>query len=333
MPMRRRNILEAFAMVLASGLCPAGLAAAATPSTAAPNDTVGNADGVRRVTLSSGHTVWTQRLGRSTTKVLILNGGPGLSHEYMQCFADFLPQAGYEMVFYDQLGCGQSDKPRDKRLWTLERYVSEVEEVRHALGLEQMIVVSHSWGAMLGMEYVLRYPGNVRAFVLSDMSASYADFARYVHVLRTRMPERIQARMSVLEQHGKTGGDEYQQLVMKYLYDVYICRSNPWPLPVQRCFAGVNDEIYSTMQGPNEFVVTGNLKTWDRWASLPKISVPTLVMGARYDEMDPASERREAAAIPGAELFMSETGSHLSMWDDQRAYFGALLTFLDRHRV
>ncbi|MBS7553134.1 proline iminopeptidase, partial [Ancylobacter dichloromethanicus] len=59
----------------------------------------------------------------------------------------------------------------------------------------------------------------------------------------------------------------------------------------------------------------------------------TLVMGARYDEMNPESERREAALIPAARLFMSETGSHLAMWDDQKAYFEALLSFLNRQRA
>ncbi|MFC0576958.1 proline iminopeptidase-family hydrolase [Paraburkholderia solisilvae] len=320
-------MLEAMTMTLVSAFYPASFARAAVQ----PSDE--NLDGVRWVRLSNGYKVWTRRLGRGSTRVLILNGGPGLSHEYMQCFADFLPAAGYEMYFYDQLGCGQSDKPRDKGLWTLQRYVSEVEEVRSSLGLDQVILVTHSWGAMLGIEYVLRYPENVRAFVLSDMSASYADFARYVHVLRTRMPDKVQARMSALERKGKTDANEYQHLVMQYLYHVYICRSNPWPVSVQHCFAGVNEQIYSTMQGPNEFVVTGNLKEWDRWASLPRISTPTLVMGARYDEMDPASEQREAFAIPHAEFFMSETGSHLAMWDDQQAYFGALMKFLDKHRV
>jgi proline iminopeptidase len=305
-----------------------GIARSETPV----SDSTKSADGVRWITLSNGYRVWTRRVGSGKTKVLLLNGGPGLSHEYMSCFANFLPQAGYELYFYDQLGCGSSDKPHDTRLWTLPRYLREVEEVRSALGFDRMVVIGHSCGGILGIEYVLHYPQHVQAFVLSDMSASFADYGNYVDHLRQQLPLTVRTRMSALEKAGKMDGDEYQGLLMKYLYAQYICRSNPWPDSLQKAFAGINTEIYQTMQGPNEFTPTGNLKDWDRWASLPKISAPTLVMGARYDEMNPASERREARLIPGAELFISETGSHLAMWDDQDAYFKALLNFLDKHR-
>ncbi|GLK72322.1 alpha/beta fold hydrolase [Ancylobacter dichloromethanicus] len=141
-------------------------------------------DGIRWVTLSSGHRVWTPRIGRGATKVLLLSGGPGLSHEYMQCFADFLPQQGYELYFHDQLGCGLSDRPKDPSLWRLSRYLEEVEEVRAALGLGRMIIVGHSWGGILGLEYALRFREHTQAFVLSNMSASFADYSSYVRQLR-----------------------------------------------------------------------------------------------------------------------------------------------------
>lgn len=290
-------------------------------------------NGIRWITLSSGHKVWTQRLGRGETKVLLLSGGPGLSHEYMQCFAEFLPKNGYELYFYDQLGCGQSDKPTDKSLWALPRFVDEVDEVRAALGLDQMIIVGHSWGSILGIEYALRNPNRLAAFVLSNMSASFADYGAYVQRLRQQMPQDVQARMTALELANETTGDEYQGLLAKYLYGEYICRLATWPDPVQRSLNGLNTDIYVTMQGPDEFTPSGNLRDWNRWADLHRMQTPTLVMGARYDEMNPDSERREAALIPNAELFISKVGSHLAMWDDQENYFAALLAFLDKHRT
>jgi proline iminopeptidase len=301
-----------------------------TPSM--PPTSAESPDGVRWVTLSSGYKVWTQRIGSGPTKVLLLSGGPGLSHEYMECFAVFLPQQGYELYFYDQLGCGRSDRPSDASLWRLSRSLDEVEEVRAALGLDRMIVVGHSWGGILGLEYALRHPQRIRAFVLSNMTASFADYGAYVQQLREQMPTAVQSRLTALEAAGQTDDAEYQDLVTKYLYARYICRLDPWPEPVLRALEGINPEIYVTMQGANEFLPTGNLKTWDRWADLPRLDVPTLVMGARYDEMNPESIRREAALIPDAALFISETGSHLAMWDDQKAYFDALLSFLERQR-
>jgi proline iminopeptidase len=290
-------------------------------------------DGVRWVRLSTGHRVWTQRLGRGRKKVLVLHGGPGFSHDYMDCFADFLPKAGYELYFYDQLGCGRSDRPEDTSLWTLPRYLQEVEEVRAALGLERFIVVGHSWGGILGLEYALRHPDRLAGFVLSSMTASFADFEAYTKQLKESLPAAARERLSRLEDAGQQASDEYGAILQKELYTRYICRLDPWPEGLQRSFAIANATIYNQMQGPNEFTITGNLKDWDRWADLPKLAIPTLVTGARYDEMNPESIRREARLIPGARLFFSETGSHLAMWDDQKAYFEALLSFLAELRV
>jgi proline iminopeptidase len=308
------------------------LAAAATLSKrtfAATSVAEEGQDGVRWIRLRNGHKIWTQRIGRSPKKVLLLHGGPGASHEYMQCFADVLPQAGYEMYFYDQLGCGHSDKPDDTGLWTLPRYLDEVEEVIEALELDRLVLVGHSWGGMLGIEYALRRPERLSGFVLSNMSASFADYGAYVRHLRDTLPAPVQARLAELEIAGKQNSQEYDAIIHKELYGRYICRLDPWPEPVQRSLGGINPVIYNQMQGPDEFTLTGNLMNWDRWADLPRIQTRTLVMGARHDEMNPESIRREAKLIPQSSLFISETGSHLAMWDDQKNYFEALLAFLD----
>jgi len=316
--LNRRKILKHAALLAAASLGAGGLRAAPAPKE----------DGVRWIRLRNGHRVWTQRIGRGPKKVLLLHGGPGLSHDYMQCFADYLPQAGYELYFYDQLGCGRSDKPADTSLWTLPRYLDEVEEVRAGLGLDHMILAGHSWGGILGIEYSLRHPDRLNGLVLSDMTASFADYGAYTRHLRDQLPEPVRARLAALEQAGQQNGEEYGAIIQRELYARYICRSDPWPEPVQRSLAGINPVIYNQMQGPDEFTLTGNLRDWDRWADLPRIHTPTLVMGARYDEMNPDSIRREAQLIPNSSLFISERGSHLAMWDDQKAYFEAVLRFL-----
>lgn len=213
--------------------------------------------------MRDGHKVWTQRVGHGPIKILLLHGGPGFSHDYMQCFADFLPQAGYEMYFYDQLGCGRSDRPNDTSLWTLSRYLDEVEQVRAALGLDRFVLIGHSWGGRLGIEYALRHPGRLQGFVLSDMSASFADFARYTARLKAELPVSVRNRLAALEQAGKADSDAYGEILQKQLYTRYICRLDPWPLPLQHSFRVANSVIYNQMQGPNEFVITGNLKTWN----------------------------------------------------------------------
>jgi proline iminopeptidase len=320
-------------LITKRGVLAAGLAGALSPTWAraewaSPKATPETADGVRWVTLTSGHRVWTRRLGRGPTKVLLLHGGPGLSHDYMDCFADFLPQAGFEMYFYDQLGCGRSARPDEPSLWTLARYLDEVEEVRSALMIDRMVLVGHSWGGILGLEYALRHPHRLQGFVLSSMTASFADFGAYAEQLKSRLPADVKSQLKTLEREGQSAGQAYDVIIQRELYPQYICRLDPWPDGLTRAFANANTAIYNQMQGPNEFTITGNLRGWDRWADLPEVAVPTLVTGARYDEMNPVSIRREARLIPNARLFMSETGSHLAMWDDRAAYFAAILSFL-----
>jgi proline iminopeptidase len=287
---------------------------------------------VRWVRLSNGYKVWTQRIGQGSTKVLLLHGGPGLSHDYMDCFADFLPRAGYELYFYDQLGSGRSDRPSDPALWTLERYVHEVEEVRTGLELDQFVLIGHSWGSALGMEYALSYQQHLSALVLSNMTDNAADYDSYMQKLKNALPPPVLRRLNELERSGKQDSPEYQKLFMTEFFARHACRLTPTPPSLERSFSVENASINNQVVGSGDFVMGGEFTHWDRRAQLPRIRVPTLTMGARYDFMNHETIKQEAQLIPGAECFISATGSHLAMWDDQTHYFQALLAFLAKHR-
>ncbi len=321
--MRRREFLTAGALApVLLGAQPAMAAAAA----AKPYEV--KTGGARMVPIAGGNNVWVKKLGSGPVKVLLLHGGPGFSHDYLECFEDFLPQAGIEMYYYDQLGCGNSDHPTDTRLWTVERYTDEVEQVRQALGLENFVLFGHSWGGMLTYEYALKYGQHLRGAVVSNMTAGVTAYNEYARTFRAELSAEDLAKVDKYEAAQQYDAPEYQQIVMEKLYTKHICRLNPWPEPVTRSLNKANFAIYNQMQGPNEFVIIGNFKGWERWADLPKIKTRTLVMGARYDEMDPEQMRKVASLIPNAKLFISEQGSHMAMYDDQQAYFGALIPFL-----
>jgi proline iminopeptidase len=322
--MNRRNLIALAAAGAAGALAAPASGAASTP---AASQTV-KTGGSRLITLDTGHKVWTKRVGRGPLKVLLLHGGPGFSHDYLECFEDFLPPAGIEIYFYDQLGCGYSERPEDPSLWTLERYLGEVEQVRAGLGLDRFVLYGHSWGGILGYEYALRYGERLGGLVISNMTAGIADYVRYMAELRGRLSAEDQATLARYEASGRTDAPEYQGVLFGKLYAEHVLRLPEFPEPVARTFGKVNPVIYNQMQGPNEFVVTGSLKDWSRWTDLPRIRARTLVMAARHDEMEPAQMRRVASLIPGSRLFMSERGSHLTMYDDQEAYFAALLDFL-----
>jgi len=283
--------------------------------------------GVKLIQVDGKYQVWTKKVGAGAIKVLLLHGGPGFGHEYMECFESFLPQAGIEMYEYAQLGNFNSDQPDDASLWTIDRYREEVEQVRQGLGLDNFYLVGHSWGGMLAMEYAFKYQQHLRGLVISNMTASIPSYVKYVNELRARFPAEVVATMEKYEKAQQYQAPEYQEIIFNQLYAQHLCRLDPWPDPLMRSLKHFNVQIYNTMQGPNEFVITGNFKDWEVWDKLSTIQAPTLVIGGKFDTMSLDDKRRMAASLPNARLLVCE-GSHLSMYDDQQNYFNGLIKFL-----
>jgi proline iminopeptidase len=329
--MDRRGFLGMSAAALA-GLAAGSEALGAVPpekKMAAQKAAEVKTGGVRLIPIDGGkYKVWTKKIGSGRIKMLTLHGGPGFNHEYFECFEDFLPQQGIEFYYYDQLGSSYSDQPDDASLWTIDRFREEVEQVRAALGLEDFYLLGHSWGGMLGIEYALKYQKHLKGFVLSSMTASIPSYMEYAAKLRAELPADVIAILDKYEKKGEYQAPEYQETMMKAVYSRHICRLDPWPDPVERAFKHMNEKVYNTMQGPNEFVVTGTFKDWDRWKDLAQIRVPTLVISGRYDEMNPEDMRREGKLIANSRVVLCEKGSHLAMWDDQEAYFRGLLGWI-----
>jgi proline iminopeptidase len=301
-------------------------------ATATARNTSVHTGGARTIALKEGYNVWVKPVGIQPGKVpvLTLHGGPGLPHFYLECLEDYLPGAQVGYWYYDQLGSGFADQPTDTRLWNVERFVAEVEQVRAALSLEKLVLFGHSWGGILAIEYALRYPQHLSGLVISNMTASIPSYLTRINSLRAQLPAKDVQRLAELERAKAYDSPEYEEIVFQQLYRKYICRLDPWPEPVTRAVRWLSAPVYNTMQGRSEFEVTGVLKDWDRWNDLRRIATPTLILGGRFDTMDPEDLRKMGRAMPHATTVICENGSHLSMYDDQEAYFGALLPFLKR---
>jgi proline iminopeptidase len=293
--------------------------------------------GVRMVEISTPlgrYHVWTKRVGNNPKlKLLLLHGGPGATHEYFEAFDSFLPAEGIEYIYYDQLGSGNSDKPTDHSLWTIDRFVEEVEQVRKALSLDSsnFCVLGHSWGGILAIEYALKYQANLKCLVISNMMASIPAYNDYAHrVLMPALDQGKLAEVQALEAAGKTDDPRYMQILTPLFYEQHILRlpQDQWPEPVVRAFSHINSDLYTLMQGPSELGASGRLAHWDRFDDLSLITAPTLVIGARYDTMDPAYMEAMAKRLPNGEYLFLPNGSHLALYDDQDRYFSGLLAFL-----
>ena len=285
--------------------------------------------GIKMIKVDGNYDVWTKKIGNSDIKILLLHGGPGFPHDYFECFEDFLPQAGIEFYYYDQLGCGNSDIPADTSLWNIPRYVEEVEQVRKGLGLEDFYLFGHSWGGMLVMEYLQKYHNHVKGAIIADMTAGMKEYTRYMEKMKIKYLSKQDLKtFDSLNILGKYDSSQYQELLMDKLYSQIICRLNPWPEPLLRSFKTYNASIYIQMEGVDEFHVTGNFKDWEMWDKLPDITIPTLIIGSMNEGMDPEDFKREARLIPDSRLYLSLTGSHLNMYDDQQNFFNNLIAFV-----
>jgi proline iminopeptidase len=298
------------------------------------NDSI-EAGGVRMIPIETPvgtFNVWTKRFGNNPRiKVLLLHGGPAMTHEYMECFETFFLREGFEFYEYDQLGSYYSDQPTDSSLWTTERFVEEVEQVRKAIGADSsnFFVLGNSWGGILAMEYALKYQQHLKGLIVANMVASAPEYGTYAdEVLAKQMDPAVLAEIREIEAKQDFGNPRFMELLQEHYYNHHICRLNPWPEPCTRSFKHGNNAIYTLMQGPSEFGISGRLATWDIKARLKEIQTPTLMIGAKHDTMDPAAMEEQSKMVPHGRFLYCPNGSHLSMWDDQQVFMGGVIRFI-----
>jgi len=290
-------------------------------------DSVLKTGGVRYIRLESGHQVWTKKVGKGLVKVLLLHDGPGLSHDYLQCFEDYIVGKGIEIYYYDQLGCGNSDNPLDTALWNISRFRDEVEQVRKALGLEQFYIYGHGWGGMLALEYLTQYQENLRGVILSNASAGLnPDYRRsllkkYLSASEFQVLDSLCTRLDF-------NSPLYNQLLYSRYYNQTFCRLNPWPAPLLTSLAKSNHSQFRQMIGDDVLNSRGNLSSWQRWDTLQTLSVPALIIGGMKDEVNPADVKELGRKMPNSRTIFCEKGSKMSMFDDQTHYFRELIRFL-----
>ena len=340
--MKRALLLAAVALLLTA--CSVERQAGAPTRSQAPGppgyfDDAGRDDvlggGARLIPISTPKgtfRVWTKRVGNNPRiKVLLLHGGPGATHECFEAFDSFFPAAGIEYYYYDQLGSAYSDQPDDPDLWEVPRFVEEVEQVRRALGLgkDNFYLLGQSWGGILAIEYALKYQQHLKGLVISNMMMSIPDYNRYAdEVLAKQMDPAVVAEIKDLERKKQYDNPRYEELLGPNFYAKHLCRLEEWPDAVVRSFAKLNKQIYVLMQGPSEFGASGRLEKWDRKADLPTIAVPTLVIGATHDTMDPEHMRWVSTQVQKGSFLLCPNGSHLAIWDDQQTYASGLVKWL-----
>jgi proline iminopeptidase len=179
------------------------------------------------------------------------------------------------------------------------------------------------------MQYALKYQDKMKSLIVANMMASCPEYGRYASdVLAKQMDPKVLAEIRGIEERNDFNNPRYMELLVPNFYQEHICRLKEWPDPVNRAFADINPAIYTIMQGPSEFGVGGRLANWDVKARLKEIRIPTLMIGAKYDTMDPKAMEEQSKLVQKGRYLYCPNGSHLAMWDDQKVFMEGVLKFI-----
>ena len=264
---------------------------------------------------------------KKRTPLLTVHGGPGFCHDYLEPLEHLADER--PVVFYDQLGCGNSDRPHDNSLWTVKRFVEELGLVRKELGLDHVHILGQSWGTMLSVDYLLTKPRGVASAVFSGPAIDATRFAHDARSYLSELPQHLQKTISECESRGEYSSPEYDKAVMEF-YKKHFCRLDPWPDCLNNSFNKIGQEVYTHMWGPSEFTPLGILKDFNRVPQLKEIHIPVLFTCGRYDEASPEATRCYQSQLPGSEMYILEDSSHNHHLEQEVEYLRVVRDFLHR---
>lgn len=283
------------------------------------------------IKLKEGYKIYTKTMGEGDVKLLTLHGGPGLTHECFVNFPENLNSEGVQVVFYDQLGSFHSDQPDDPSLWTMERFVDELHQVVKALNMEEQFVFANSWGAMLLIDYLLKYKTSFKGIILSGMPASFQKFKQNISLLRGELPADVLSQLNKHEQEESTASPEYQQLLFEHWFNRHYCLQKPWPEPLIKMMQHLSPQVLVNILGADVFNFSGPASTWNRTPELKCITVPTLLVAGTEDFIFEEDLKEMNQRIPNSSYFFVP-GGHFCWWDDEKEFFTALGEFIRAHK-
>jgi proline iminopeptidase len=276
-----------------------------------------------------GGNVWYKRVGGGPgLPLLTVHGGPGMPHDYIGSLERLADER--EVIFWDQLGCGKSERPSNTELWTMERSVAEMDAVVKALGLNGFHVFGNSWGGMLVQQYALDVASGAATLTISNSFASIPEFSKMVARLKSELDPATQSAIDRHEAAGTTYSPEYQAAIRTW-NETYLCRARPWPTEVEDGFRSMNTEVYGTMFGVSNFHIVGTIRDWDVFDRLAEIALPTLLLAGRFDECAPEHMWEMRRRIPASRFELFESSSHMPFIEEPERFDRVMRDFLRAH--
>lgn len=281
----------------------------------------------RQAVAVAGYQVMTFSSGTGPRTMLLVHGGPGCPSRYLRDSHEALLQPGLRLVTWDQLGCGESDRPQDPALWHLDRFVEEMAAVLDALNLDCVDILGQSWGGVLALEFSLRFPDRVRSLIAADTAFDLPRMERGFEQKKQALGIETVAMMARHEAGGSTDHPEYQAAVTLLMHR-HVCRRHPWPDSLHWCLQNLGVEVFSSMFGPYFFQCSGSLRHWDRMDDLESVTMPVLLVHGEHDYIVPDLAAMARDRLPNAALALFAGCSHMPFFEDPELYLHTVNQFI-----
>lgn len=264
--------------------------------------------------------------GPNATPLIVVHGGPGISHrqlEPLEALSEDRP-----IIFYDQLGCGKSDRPDNPYLWRIDRFVDELTQVRNSLAPGPVHVLGYSFGCMVVVDYALRRPADISSLILQSPYLSAQRCKEDQYRLRESLPDKLQDTLNRHEQGEPGLNKDYKNTVLEYRMRHMFRNLIPWPPVISEVIRERNVEINKIMWGDIPFRISGNLENYERTSRLCEIETPTLLTCGRYDTSTPEAINWYAGLFRRAETTVFENSSHWAHFEEKQSYLSTVREYL-----
>ena len=269
----------------------------------------------------SGGKVWYQKIGEKGAPLVVVHGGPGYPHDYLEPLGDLADE--HTVIFYDQLGCGNSERPANRALWTVNGFTQELQTVITALKLDTYFVLGQSWGATLAVSHALNKPKGLKGIILANPYISSPHWEKDA----ARLIRKLSWRDRWALWRSKVGTTAFE-VAKQHYYDRFVYGMKDLPEPCNRSGEKMNTGMYRYMWGPTEFIITGTLKNFNLVPRLNEISLPTLFLCGRYDEATPEACGYFASLMQNAKVKILENSAHHAHWTQRQEYLAIVREFI-----
>ena len=266
--------------------------------------------------------------GPCAPPLLVVHGGPGIPHQQLQPLEFF--SVDRPVIFYDQLGCGKSDRPDGIGLWQIDRFVDELAHVRNSLAPGPVHLLGYSWGSMIAVDYALRKPAGICSLVLESPILSVSRWTQDQKMLRNRLPKRIRSILNRYEESKIGLTLEYKAAISEFRKRHMFHNLNPWPAAMSEAIGARNREVSKIMWGDQPFRVSGNLGDYEGTARLGEIEAPTLLTCGQYDTSTSNTVGWYAGLFQRAEIAVFENSSHWAHFEEKPAFLATVQRFLGK---